>query len=344
MQNEGTPALSASSAVLYEVNSDAFLYARADHTRRPIASTTKIMTALVALENAPLDRIVTVPASAVGVEGSSLYLKKGERLTVEQLLYGLLLQSANDAAVALAVTVSGSVDAFADLMNRRAESLGLTDTHFTNPHGLDNPEHYSSAYDLAMIAAEAMQNDTFRKIVGTKKYTLPSPDGKGVRVLVNHNKLLRLSPDAVGIKTGFTKKSGRCLVSAAEREGILLIAVTLNASDDWNDHQALFRYGFDSVEVRTLAEPGEIRYTLPVVNGESETVLCVNREQIRITLPKSSPAPEPEIRLGHFTAAPVREGAVLGSIVYRLGDRIVASCPLVAASDIGEIQYKKGLF
>lgn len=338
------PATSAASAVLFEVESETFLYTKDAYTRRPMASTTKIMTALVALENAELSDRVAIPAAATGIEGSSLYLQIGETLTVEQLLYGVLLQSANDAATAIALHVGGSVEEFAALMNRKAASLGLSDTHFTNPHGLHSDEHYTTAHDLARIAAAAMENETFHTIASTKKYTIPATERSETRVLVNHNKLLSLDKDAVGIKTGFTKKSGRCLVGAAEKDGVRLITVTLNAPDDWNDHKALFAYGFSQMETRCLAEAGALRYTLSVVNGECDRVLCVNSEAVTVVLPKSAPAPTVNIKLPHFTAAPVKEGEVLGTVEYLLGDKVIASASLCAAATIPEILYQKGLF
>ncbi len=338
------PVTSAASAVLYEANSGSFLYTKDAYTRRPMASTTKIMTALVALEHADLTERVTIPADAVGIEGSSLYLQIGETLTLEQLLYGLLLQSANDAATAIALTVAGSVDGFSALMNEKAAELGLADTHFTNPHGLHNDEHYTTAHDLACIAAAAMENDIFRTIASTKKYTIPATERSETRVLVNHNKLLSLDGACVGIKTGFTKKSGRCLVGAAEKNGVRLITVTLNAPSDWNDHRALFSYGFSQMETRTLAAVGELRYTISVVNGECDRVLCVNREEISVVLPKSAPAPTVNVKLPHFTAAPVKEGEVLGTVEYLLDGRVIASASLCAAASIPEILYRKGLF
>ena len=341
---DGAPVISASSAALLEMASGKFLYTKDAYTRRPMASTTKIMTALVAIENADLSESVCIPADAVGIEGSSLYLQIGETLTVEQLLYGLLLQSANDAATALALHISGGIPEFSALMNQKAAELSLTDTNFTNPHGLHADSHYTTAHDLAVIAAEAMENVTFRTIVATKKYTIPATERSQTRVLVNHNKLLSLDENAVGIKTGFTKKSGRCLVGAAEKNGIRLITVTLNAPDDWNDHRELFSYGFSQTELRTLAKAGELRFTLPVIGGECDRVLCVNSEDVTVVLPKTAPAPTVNLKLPHFTAAPVKEGEVLGTVEFLLDGKVIASASLCAAATIPEIIYHKGLF
>lgn len=239
--------LSAKSAVLYDPHSESFLYSKNADTRLPMASTTKIMTALVAIESASLEATVDISDDAIGTEGSSLYLKKGERMTMGDLLFGLMLRSANDAAAAIAYEISGSIEAFADKMNEKAESLGLTDTHFTNPHGLDDKEHYTTARELAIITGEALKNDTFLQIVSTKKQIITNSDGES-RLLINHNKLLNMYENTIGVKTGFTKKSGRCLVGAAERDGVRLITVTINAPDDWKDHIALFDYGFSKLK------------------------------------------------------------------------------------------------
>ena len=340
----GSPDCSASSAILCHPASGTVLYEKNADERRPIASTTKIMTALTVLRaGTDLDRAVTVPASAVGIEGSSLWLKAGETLTLRDLLYGLLLASANDAAAALAVLSAGSVPAFADRMNAVAKELGLGDSHFVNPHGLDNPEHYSTARDLSKIAAAALEDETFREIVSTKRYTIPSPDG-GRRFLCNHNKLLSFFPDCVGVKTGFTKKSGRCLVSAAERDGDLLICVTLNDPNDWRDHSALLDYGFSLMESRPILAPGELTLELPVVNGERPSVTVENVEEITLRLPKNAATPEREILLPRFLPAPLAQGEIVGRVVYRLNGKTVGESPLAAKDGVPEIKYKRGLF
>ena len=239
-----------------EVNSGRILYETSKDLPLPMASTTKILTALVVIENMDPAQIVTVPSEACGIEGSSLYLQAGEQLSVRDLLYALMLRSANDCAAALAIACSGSIEAFTQKMNELASSIGALDSHFENPHGLDGNEHYTTAHDLALIAAKALENPLFCDIVSTKSYTVDAPEGK--RVLTNHNKLLWRYEGAIGVKTGFTKKCGRCLVGAAERDGVRMIAVTLKAGDDWNDHKALFDLGFGFVENRLLAQAGEI--------------------------------------------------------------------------------------
>lgn len=243
ISSAGALSVSAKSAALYNPTTKSFLYTKNADIPLPMASTTKIMTALVAIENCPLEKEVLVSDKAIGTEGSSLYLKSGEILTMCDLLMGLMLRSANDAAAAIAYEISGSIEGFADKMNEKAAELGLSNTHFTNPHGLDDEKHYTTAKELALIAAAALENDTFRQIVSSKKCTIKNSDGE-VRLLINHNKLLNMYDGAIGVKTGFTKRSGRCLVGAAERNGTTLISVTINAPDDWRDHTALFDYGF----------------------------------------------------------------------------------------------------
>lgn len=331
-------AVSARHAALYEPVTDTFLYDKNGDTRAPMASTTKIMTALIVLEKENLNRVVTIPNDACGIEGSSIYMKPGERLSVKDLLYALLLQSANDAAAALALTISDTIEDFAALMNERAQSLSLTNTHFVNPHGLDDPEHYTSAKDLAKITAVAMDNQEFRDIVGTVKYAIPSGNDGSTRVLFNHNRLLRLYGDAVGVKTGFTKKSGRCLVGAACRDGLTLISVTLDAPNDWNDHIRLFDYGYTQMENRLLCPARTFSYALPLADGSSTEQFCINSEEVRAVLPKDAASPEMRINLPHFLVTRQKEGAVVGSIQYFYKGKLVGEAPLIigAPSDAKE--------
>ena len=250
-------AISAKSAILIDSNSGRVLYEHNSYEKMPMASTTKIMTGLLACESGKLSKSVKVSPFASSIEGSSLWLKIGERQTLENLTYGLMLKSGNDAAVAIAEYLGGSIDAFALLMNKRAREIGAVNTNFENPHGLDSDGHYTTAYDLALIAREAMKNDTFRKIVSTKTHSIPMQGEKWDRALKNHNKLLWQYEGCTGIKTGFTKKCGRCLVSSAKRNGRGLICVTLNAPNDWKDHTYLLNYGFDNFETEVVAKKGE---------------------------------------------------------------------------------------
>lgn len=299
-----------------------------------MASTTKIMTALIAIERCDLQEPVIISPLAAGVEGSSVYLQAGEQQTVENLLYALLLESANDAAVALAIHIAGSTDGFAACMNDRAKEMNLTDTHFTNPHGLHDAEHYTTARDLARITAEAMQNATFRTIVSTKRKVISMQNGATQRTLSNHNRLLRSYADCIGVKTGYTKVSGRCLVSAAEKNGLLLIAVTLDAPGDWQDHTALLNYGFSCYEGRSLDEYLGTTMEVPVLGGTKEVVLAGQAMAQTVILPRGASPLTATWEINHYALAPIRKGDVLGVIRYQSGQDTVAVVPLLATESI----------
>lgn len=321
-------ALSAECAVLIEASTGRLLYEKNANKRHAMASTTKIMTALVAAEHTPLDAVITVDPRAVGVEGSSVYLQAGQRYTMEALLHALLLQSANDAAEAIAYAVSGSIPAFATLMNERATALGLTSTHFENPHGLDGEAHYTTAKELALIAREALDHPALSEIFAKRRYVLTSLDGENVRTLINHNKMLVLYDGAIGVKTGYTKQCGRCLVSAARRDGLTLVAVTLDAPSDWSDHRALLDYGFETYESRLIAGIGELSLSLPFFNSGGEATVT-NREEIRLFLPKDAPAPTATYDLLPLPVAPVRDGALAGYVTYTAKDGSSVTSPLI---------------
>ncbi len=340
---------SAKAAVLMEADSGELIFSQNENSRLPMASTTKIMTALVTLERALLDEKITVPAAAVGIEGSSIYLVENEILTIEDLLYALMLQSANDAAVALALAVAGSVDAFAVLMNEKAVELGLTDTHFVNPHGLDADEHYTTAKELALITRAALENPTFRSICGTERKSIPMQGVKGKRLLLNHNKMLRTYDGAIGVKTGFTKKTGRCLVSAAERDGVTLIAVTLGAPDDWRDHTAMLDYGFSLYESVSLCEVGSYHAPLWVQSGTQEYVMVENTDALSVTLRRNHGEIVCRVELPRFVFASARVGDQLGQLSYwerqRDGSlREIGSVPLYAANTVDAVRYKISLW
>lgn len=334
---------SAKAAILIEASTGNSIYEHNADVRLPMASTTKIMTALIAIESCKMDEMVTVASGAVGIEGSSVYLQAGENLSMEDLLHALMLESANDAAVAIAIEVAGSIEAFADMMNERAAQLGLTNTHFTNPHGLDNENHYTTARDLALLTAYAMQNEEFVKIVSTYKHTIPLPGKNGVRLLLNHNRLLRASNEIIGVKTGFTKKSGRCLVTAARRDGVTVIAVTLSDPNDWRDHLAMLKYGLDSYECRTLADVGELSFVAPVVGGDRGFVVIENEEPITICMPVDAPRPRRVVYMNHFYYAPISAGDVLGTVEFYDGEDLIFKVPLIAKTDVGTGKQKNWL-
>ena len=324
--------ISGRAGVLYEPDSGKILYGKSENLRLPMASTTKIMTALVAVEQADISELVTVDERAVGVEGSSAYLKAGDVLTVEELLYALLLQSANDAAVAIACHIGGGVEEFAELMNARAAELGLRDTHFTNPHGLDDEEHYTTARELAIIAGEALQSPVIKQIVSTYKRTFEH--GERRRTYVNHNKLLKLYDGAIGVKTGYTKRCGRCLVGAAEREGLRLISVTLNAPDDWRDHARMLDSGFKRLQHLVLSEPCDKIYGVAVLDGEEERVTVKNERGLSLTVDRAEHEVEEYVKLPRFVTAPVSEGDPLGCVIYTVDGEYAGEVKLVAESTV----------
>lgn len=249
----------ASSAILMEAASGRVLYEQNADEPRLIASITKLMTALVALDSGRgLEETVTIQEEDTRTEGSALYLKPGEQLTLETLLYGLLLHSGNDAALAVARFCGGSVERFVEKMNAKANALGMTNSHFANPSGLNDEEHYSSARDMALLARACLNQEMLARIVSTRTITLEG------RTFTNHNKLLWRYDGCVGLKTGYTERAGRTLVSAAERDGMTLVAVTLNDPKDWSDHAALFDYGFSICKKKTAVRAGEVVCTLPV--------------------------------------------------------------------------------
>jgi D-alanyl-D-alanine carboxypeptidase (penicillin-binding protein 5/6) len=256
------------------------------------------------------------------VEGSSIYLKHGEELTVLDLLYGLLLESGNDAAVALALHISGSVDDFAVLMNDYAESVGCKNSHFKNPHGLDQEGHYSTARDLSLIAAEAMRNKLFCDIVSTKQISIAG------RYFKNHNKLLWNCPGAVGIKTGYTESAGRSLVSCAERDGMRLICVTLSAPNDWNDHTSLYNWGFKNYSCINIAiEDNKYGY-IPVISGEKEKVSIHPAEDFNY-LYQHSDRTELSWEIPKFVYAPAVLNEVAGMIIVKKNGETIKEIPLV---------------
>ena len=326
---EEGPQISAASAVLMDGDSGRVLYEKDSRTRRLIASTTKLMTALVALESGrDLDEVVTAAPEWTGAEGSSIYLRPGEEITLEALLYGLLLRSGNDAALAVAGFCGGTVEDFVARMNEKAEALGMADSHFANPNGLDAEGHYSTAYDMALLARASLENETLSQIVSTRSITL------GTRSFTNHNKLLWRYEGCVGMKTGYTERAGRTLVSAARRDGMTMICVTLDAPSDWADHTALLDWGFSGRQARTLVQAGERVGQLPVSGGLIPLCSVAAGESLIAAL-----TPEEQVDTAcELTAsalkAPVAAGTPVGEIIYYVNSKELARTPLVAGTDI----------
>lgn len=255
------------SYVLIESSSNRVLKSENEHARLPMASTTKIMTAIIAIERLKLDDVVTIPKEAVGIEGSSIYLKLGEKVPVLDLLYGLMLRSGNDSAVALAIHTSGSVSKFVTLMNEKAKELALKNTHFQNPHGLSSKEHYTSAYDLALIASYAMKNATFKKIVGTKSYVSKGETEEENRYFANKNRILYNYSGGNGIKTGYTIEAGRCLVASSEKNSMQVIAVALNYYDYFDFCSHLMDYAYENFEMKKVIDKSTPYATVSVKKG-----------------------------------------------------------------------------
>lgn len=297
-------AISARRGIVLDGATGRVLWERDPDGRSLIASTTKIMTALVVCRRCNVLDRVRIPKEAVGIEGSSLYLKEGEVLTVQELLYGLMLHSGNDAATALAIYCGGTVEGFAELMNDKARELGMDGSHFSNPHGLDAPDHYSTARDLAILARYAMEDPIFRQTVGTKQVRI------GERYLTNHNKLLWRVPGANGVKTGYTKAAGRLLVSGAERSGRQLICVTVDAPDDWNDHAALLEEGFSRFTVKTLVTRDQKVGIQPVEGGTAGEVTVYAGEDFSYPLAEGETVTL--VLPGAFVYAPIPENADAG--------------------------------
>ena len=294
-------AVSAQNAILMDATTGRTLYERKADTKALIASTTKIMTALVVCEQCNVLDRMRIPKEAVGIEGSSMYLQEGEVLTIQELLYGMMLHSGNDAAVALAIYCGGTVEGFAQLMNDKAHRLGLNNTHFVNPNGLDSPGHYSTARDMAVLAAYAMNNPIFAQTVSTKTVKV------GNRTLRNHNKLLWRLEGADGVKTGFTKAAGRILVSSASRQGRRLVAVTMNDGNDWADHAKLLEMGFSQYKLKQIVRKGDYLGSIEVAGGEDGSVSVYAAEDFSYPL---TDAEEPEIVMQGtgFVYAPVACG------------------------------------
>lgn len=334
---EGPPqSLSAHSAVLISADTSAVLYEKDAHLQLSMASTTKIMTALLTLEEAERsgDPAVKITEEMVAVEGSSMGLMPGDEITLTNLAAGMLLASGNDAANTAALYLNGSLEEFAGRMNKRAGEIGMTETNFVTPSGLDDDGHYSTAYDMALLAREALKNPEFRRLcsIGTYQVEFKEPEKKVS--YTNHNKLLRLYEGCIGVKTGFTKKSGRCLVSAAERDGVTLIAVTLNAPDDWNDHMALLDYGFSTMTSVSLDGAG-FSAELPVVGSDRGAVSVCGGAGGSISLPAADAGRiSRRVLLPAFCYAPVEEGDKVGALQYCLDGKEIYSVPLFAGESV----------
>lgn len=323
----GAVETSAAAAILMDVDSGRVLYERNADARMLIASTTKIMTALVAIRDGDLSDTVKVSREAAYTEGSSMYLKEGEELTLETLLYGLLLCSGNDAAVAVAEHVGGSVERFVERMNDTALELGMGGSSFANPNGLDDEAHYSTARDMAVLARAAVEDETLVRIASTRTVTI------GGRTMTNHNKLLSFMDGCIGLKTGYTKAAGRTLVSCAERGGQRLIAVTLQDGNDWADHQGLYDYGFTAYPARRMAQLGHEFSRAAVAGGMEEAVPLIAADSFAWPLGPGERL-EAGVELDRELTAPVRAGARVGQAVFTLDGEEVGRVGLLCGETV----------
>lgn len=333
----GAVSTSAKAAAVINGDTGEVIYAENADEKLPMASTTKIMTALLLCENADLNEEITVTADMLRVEGSSMGLLAGDRVTYHDLLYGMMLASGNDAANVTAISIAGTVEKFAEMMNKKAEELGLKSTHFVTPSGLDADGHYTTARELALLAAYALKNEDFAKAAASETAVLNYGNPPYRRSLTNHNKILKLFDGAVGVKTGFTKKSGRCLVSAARRDGKLAVAVTLNDPDDWNDHANLLDYGLNSIK-QTNYSPQISCYNIPVIGSEQEQIEVFIEPYTVNTLETENISCD--IKLPKFLYAPISKGDILGTAEYKMGDEVIGTVELTALRDISAVTPK----
>ena len=339
------PTISAKAAILIDAQTGKVITGKNQYDKLPMASTTKIMSALLLMESGDLDTEFRVDNTAILVEGSSMGLCPDDVVTKRALCYGMLLPSGNDAANETAFLLAGDTEKFADMMNKRAKKLGMRDTHFVTPSGLHDDDHYSTAYDMALLTREALKNETFREICGTSKAKLKFGNPPYERWLINTNKLLSLYDGCIGVKTGFTDEAGRCLVSAAERDGVTLICVTLNDPNDWNDHIRLYNYGFSKVKsVDAGLDLSDIYVN--VAGGDTGKVRVVPAEIPKYTsLNGNVPKATYEAAVEKFIYAPVSKGKKAGVVRYYSDGVLIGTSDLIAAEECGAVikEYKPGL-
>lgn len=326
---------SAQGAVLMEAESKRVLYEVNAGKQLPMASTTKILTALVAIKNADLDKIVAVPKEAQGIEGSSIYLRAGEHLTIRELLYGLMLQSGNDSAVAIAVLVGGSIEKFAGMMNSCAKSLGAVNSNFTNPHGLADKNHYTTAFDLALISSYAMQDPVFAEIVGTKSITISNEGMDYKRLIINKNKILTTFDGANGVKTGFTKQAGRCFVGAAKRGGLQLIAVVLNCGPMFEDSKKMMEFGFANYEFVNVTPNFKLCGYVEISNRHNTEVGTIVEKGVGLPLTNSERLQlKTCLAFNQNVTAPMSKGTPVGKLDVYIGNQLIFSSKVVTMDEV----------
>lgn len=327
-------SLTAASALLADAETGQILWGKATEVVRYPASLTKIMTAVLVLERGDLNKWVTVPREAVGVGGASMGLREGERVQLRDLLKGMLVYSANDASVAIAFYLAGSLDRFVTLMNEKARDLGMKRTHFVNPHGLHDPDHVTTAYDLLTLTRYALTFPTFRYLVAQKQVTIAPTNKNPLRIYRNRNELLWRYPGCDGIKTGYTLKAGQCLIASATREGWRLITIVLKSKDRFADAVALLDFGFQNFVPVTLAERGTIFALFRVKGGVPSILQGAVREKVRLVVPKLA-LKHLEVRVRQeATDPPIRKGQVIGEVTLGIPKGPFLRVPLVATHDV----------
>ena len=335
-------SVSAKGMVLINADTLEVLDSKDEHKKLPMASTTKLMTALIIAENCDLDTEIVTTHEMVAVEGSSMGLLAGDSVSYYALLVGMMLPSGNDAANTAAIAYAGSVSSFSEIMNRKAEQLSMNNTYFVNPSGLPDDEHYSTAYDMALLAAEVLKNDVLSEIVSKSSMTVSYGNPPYKRTLTNHNKLLLQNDTVIGLKTGYTKKAGRCLVSAARKNGCTVIAVTLNDPDDWDDHKKLLTYGLSLLKTKTFGIE-ESFVPIPVVGSDNDTIQAITPEFVcgvaddegKITY---------KIYHEPFLYAPLSQGDTVGHVDYYYNGVFLISMPLKVVESISLRCVEQGAF
>lgn len=346
-KSQAEPSVSAQAFILYCADNGQIIYSKNENDKMKPASTTKLMTTLLALEEADSSNKVVTFSKDMIAEGSSIYMKIGDKLTLKDLAAGMMMASGNDAANATAIAISGSKEKFANQMNDKAKQIGMKNTHFVTPSGLDDDNHYSTAYDLAVLMDYALENEEFAKLTGQKSAEIKfiEPAGKQ-NIYANHNRLLSMYEYCIGGKTGYTMSAGRCLVSAAKKDELTLICVTLNDRNDWEDHKNLYEYGFSQVMCHKTNDKDFV-VDVPCVGGEDNNSDCITvagEKDLSIILPVADKSKlKRKILLDNFLYAPIKENDIVGKIEYLIDDKIIDSVNILAVDTIN-VSKNKNLF
>lgn len=340
--NAYADSISAQAYVVYHPTTSQVIASKNHHKRLSMASTTKIMTGLIACSQPDINKVVTVKSEMLNVEGTSAGLQNGDKISILELCYGLLLESGNDAANILAFEIGGSIKEFAKIMNDTAAKIGMADTNFVTPSGLDASEHYTTAYDMALLAETALKNETFRKIVSSKTHKAIYNDGNTTRTYSNHNRLLSMYDGCIGVKTGFTKKSGRCLVSACNRDGVEMIVVTLNAPNDWNDHKSLYDNAYS--DIKTIEYNHSLPNQIHICGGEKSNIK-ISTCPFSVDVPANYNGKiEAKVYLPDFLYAPVNIGDEIGRVEYFINNKKIGDFPFTAVEKSAIIKSDVNLF